>query len=272
MAKDANETSEIETYGDHVEDVSPDDVEHHGKSSHWRAEGPPSKQTLERYINLASVVNFGCVVLCSWEAFAVTFQFALLNGGPSSMVYGCILVAFGANAVSISLAEMASIDPTVGAQYRWSANFAPFAPRFWGLLQGWMTVFAWLIACAGPPAIISNIITALAIFNYEDYAPERWHTTLIMWGVILIPFVFNLWFRKVLNAFEILAGVLHIVFFIVSIITLAVLGKRSSTDFVFKTLIYDESGWSNKGVCWGLGLLTVTFPVSGVDGVLHMSK
>ena len=27
-------------------------------------------------------------------------------------------------------------DPTVGAQYRWSANFAPFAPRFWGLLQG----------------------------------------------------------------------------------------------------------------------------------------
>ena len=27
-------------------------------------------------------------------------------------------------------------DPIVGAQYRWSANFAPFAPRFWGLLQG----------------------------------------------------------------------------------------------------------------------------------------
>lgn len=30
-------------------------------------------------------------------------------------------------------------DPTVGAQYRWSANFAPFAPRFWGLLQGLFT-------------------------------------------------------------------------------------------------------------------------------------
>jgi hypothetical protein len=27
-------------------------------------------------------------------------------------------------------------DPLVGAQYRWSANFAPFAPRFWGLIQG----------------------------------------------------------------------------------------------------------------------------------------
>jgi hypothetical protein len=27
-------------------------------------------------------------------------------------------------------------DPIVGAQYRWSASFAPFAPRFWGFLQG----------------------------------------------------------------------------------------------------------------------------------------
>ena len=36
-------------------------------------------------------------------------------------------------------------DPTVGAQYRWSANFAPFAPRFWGLLQGTGdTLNAWL--------------------------------------------------------------------------------------------------------------------------------
>lgn len=58
------------------------------------------------------------------------------------MVYGAILGAFGATAVALSLAEMASMcvpciwlpwlsvltsqsDPIVGAQYRWSANFAP---------------------------------------------------------------------------------------------------------------------------------------------------
>ena len=57
-------------------------------------------------------------------------------------------------------------------------------------------MFAWIINCAGPPAIISNIITALAVFNYETYQPKAWHTTLIMWGLILVPFVFNLWFRQ----------------------------------------------------------------------------
>jgi choline transport protein len=150
-------------------------------------------------------------------------------------------------------------------------------------------VFAWIINCAGPSAIISNIITALATFNYETYQPKAWHTTLIMWGLILVPFVFNLWFRQLLNTFELLGGLLHTIFFIASIITLAVLARRSTPDFVFNTLTTGQSGWTNPGVSWGLGLLTVTFAVSGAewhpsshfqaidkvlgfDGVLHMSK
>jgi len=87
-----------------------------------------------------------------WEVLASTFQFSLLNGGPSSIVYGGILAGFGCVFVAMSLAEMASMyvdciicmprtysvssDPMVGAQYRWSAKFAPAAPRFWALVQG----------------------------------------------------------------------------------------------------------------------------------------
>jgi choline transport protein len=52
------------------------------------------------------------------------------------MIYGSLLAGFGATFVGLSFAELAAIDPTVGAQYRWSANLAPFAPRFWGLFQG----------------------------------------------------------------------------------------------------------------------------------------
>jgi choline transport protein len=126
-------------------------------------------------------------------------------------------------------------------------------------------VFAWIINCAGPPAIISNIITALAAFNYETYQPKAWHRTLIMWGLILVPFVFNLWFRQLLNTFELLGGLLHIIFFIASIITLVVLARRSTPDLVFNTLTTGHSGWTNPSVSWGLGLLTVTFAVSGAE-------
>jgi choline transport protein len=58
-------------------------------------------------------VNFSVIIIASWEAFAVTFQFALQNGGPASMFYGSILVTFGGTAVALSLAEMASMLVTV---------------------------------------------------------------------------------------------------------------------------------------------------------------
>jgi len=126
-----------------------------------------------------------------------------------------------------------------------------------------LTIFAWVNGAAGPPAIIANIITALAVFNYETYELKSWHTMLIMWGLILVPFMFNLWFRQLLNTFELVGGLLHIIFFISSIITLVVLARRSTADFVFNTLTTGQSGWNDPGVCWGLGLLTVTFAVSG---------
>ncbi|KAF2014283.1 putative amino acid permease [Aaosphaeria arxii CBS 175.79] len=226
---------------------------------------------LERYINLSSVANFGVIILGSWQTFAFTFQFALTNGGPVSMFYGSILAGVGCTAVGCSLAELASIDPTVGAQYRWSANLAPSAPRFWGLIQGWITTAAWCFACGGPPSLISNIITSLAIFNYENYEPERWHTALIMIATMIVPFILNLFFRRLLNWIEMLGIILHVVLFIVMIVVLVVFGPKSSPDFVFKTLVTDVSGWNNPGICWGLGLLTVTFSVSGFDSVLHMS-
>lgn len=49
------------------------------------------------------------IILASWESFAVTFQFALANGGPASMFYGSILAGFGCCAVGFSLAELASM-------------------------------------------------------------------------------------------------------------------------------------------------------------------
>ncbi|KAF3802564.1 Choline transport protein [Colletotrichum gloeosporioides] len=232
---------------------------------------PHHPKGLERYISHSAVVNFGVIILASWESFAVTFQFALANGGPASMFYGSILAGFGACAIGFSLAELASIDPTVGAQYRWSANLAPSANRFWGLLQGWITTAAWCFACGGPPSILANIITSLAIFNNETYEPQRWHTSLIMIGALIIPFLFNLWFRKLLDVFEILGGVLHLALFVAFIAVLVASGQRSSNDYVFKTLTSDVSGWNNSGVSWGLGLLTVTFSVTGFDSVIHMS-
>jgi len=86
---------------------------------------------------------------------------------------------------------------------------------------------------------------------------------MLMWLFILIPLIFNLWFRRILNAFETAGSIVHVVFFIVSITTLTALAKRSTPSYVFGTLVNNISGWTNPAVSWGIGLLTVTFPVVG---------
>jgi len=94
----------------------------------------------------------------------------------------------------------------------------------------------------------------------------------MMWGFVIIPVVWNFWFRRMLNTLEMIGGICHVVFFIVSVTTLAVLAERSSASFVFNTVWDEFSGWNNKGIAFSLGIITVTFPITAFDGVLHMSK
>ncbi|KAL5119408.1 hypothetical protein ACEQ8H_002677 [Pleosporales sp. CAS-2024a] len=197
---------------------------------------------LKRYINAPSAVNFSFLLQCSWEAAAVTFQFSLANGGPASIVYGSIFAGIGTTLIAISLAEMASMDPAVGAQYRWSAAFAPAYNRFFGFAQGWFTVAAWLCSCTSNPALISNIIVDLASFNNSDYIPKPWHSTLIMWALTLCPFIGNLWLPKFISILETSGAICHVSFFIASIVTLAAKAEKSSASYVFNTLTRDASG------------------------------
>jgi hypothetical protein len=83
-----------------------------------------------------------------------------------------------------------------------------------------------------------------------------------MWGFIIIPVVWNFWFRKLQNSLELIGGICHVIFFIVSIIVLAVLAQHSSSGFVFNTLTHDLSGWTNPAAAWSIGLLTVAFPIT----------
>jgi choline transport protein len=112
----------------------------------------------------------------------------------------------------------------------------------------------------------------MIIFNKDDYVHHNWHTAMLMWLFIVVPLVFNLYFKRLLNTFETIGGVTHVVFFIVSIATLTVLARHSTNQYVWQTVVNDISGWTNPGVSWGLGLLTMTVPLVGADGLLHMSE
>jgi choline transport protein len=164
--------------------------------------------------------------------------------------------------------------PVVGAQYRWTALYAPRgfgSPAFWSLLQGWITVFAWIAVCTQVCFLEGTILQGLIILNDDSYIPKGWHGTLLAWAILALPLLCNVFARRLLAPVEVLGGILHIALFVVFVVVLVTLSPRSSADYVFRTTTTNLSGYSAPGVSWCIGLLSGAFPLAGFDGVLHMS-
>ncbi|KAH7126611.1 amino acid/polyamine transporter I [Dendryphion nanum] len=92
-----------------------------------------------------------------------------------------------------------------------------------------------------------------------------------MWAITVLPFLGNFWLRRILRYAEVVGAFCMVVFFFVSIITLLVMAEKSPASYVFSTLTHDTSGWTNPAIAWGIGLLTMAYPLTGFDAVLHMS-
>ncbi|KAF9895273.1 hypothetical protein FE257_000176 [Aspergillus nanangensis] len=230
------------------------------------------RQQLERYLNFFSSLAFSATLLASWESAGGSLLAGLYNGGPAAIVYGIIVSAAGNLAIASSLAELASVHPTAGAQYHWSYVLAPCCPRFLSFFQGWVTVFSWAALVCIAPYFIGTQIQGMVVLAHPEYEQERWRGTLLMWAVVLLPIIINIFARRVLSIIEVAAGIMHVVFLPVTIATFVILAPRNPNAFVWDTFISGLSGWSNPGVVFSIGLLGVITPLSGVDGVIHMAE
>ena len=187
----------------------------------------------------------------------------LYNGGPVALVYGMLLTLTGVLALAASLAEMASMCPISGAQYHWTYMFAPKkSAAFITWMQGWITVFAWQATATSVVFLAAIQIQALMVLNYPDYGYERWHGTLLMWAIMLLMFVINVWGIRLLPIIELIAGICHVVFFFVLLIALVVLAPQRPASFVF-TEFLNNGGWPSDGVSFCVGLLTAVYSLSG---------
>lgn len=62
--------------------------------------------------------GFSAILMCSWESLLSTMGIALQNGGTAGLIWMWLLVWLGFTAVYMSMAEMGSMAPTTGGQYR----------------------------------------------------------------------------------------------------------------------------------------------------------
>ncbi|KAL4948505.1 amino acid transporter [Aspergillus filifer] len=233
--------------------------------------GYREKQQLDRYLGFIASLAFSATLLASWEATGGGLLAGLYNGGPSAIVYGLIVSILCNLAIALSLAELASVHPTAGAQYHWTYVLAPRWPRFFSFFQGWITVFSWSALVCIAPFFIGTQIEGMVKLADPSYEVHGWRSTLLMWAVSIIPIIVNIFARGVLGVIEIVAGVLHIVLLpiIIGIVSNA---PRNNDAFVWDNFVQGISGWKDPGVVFSIGLLGVITPLVGVDGIIHMSE
>lgn len=111
--------------------------------------------------------------------------------------------------------------------------------------------------------IAASITQGVIALNNPTYTPQLWHVTLLMYAYLIFVVVLNIYARKLLVVVEMFGGVIHFAFFIATIVTLAVMGPKSSASFVFTESFFGLSGWSNHAVQWCLGLLSSTAVLTG---------
>ncbi|KAL4867049.1 hypothetical protein BDV12DRAFT_198531 [Aspergillus spectabilis] len=230
------------------------------------------RQQLDRYLSFIASLAFSATLLASWETTGGSLLAGLYNGGPAAIVYGLIVSIVGNMAIAMSLAELASVHPTAGAQYHWSYVLAPCYPRFFSFFQGWITVFSWSALVCIAPFFIGTQIEGMIVLAHPDYEVHGWRSTLLMWAVAIIPIIVNIFARRVLATIEIVAGAMHVLFLPIIVGIVVRDASRSSNSFVWDTFISGLSGWENDGVVFSIGLLGVITPLSGVDGIIHMAE
>ncbi|KAL2404101.1 putative amino-acid permease [Exophiala dermatitidis] len=229
-------------------------------------------QELRRNFRFVSIFGFSMILMASWETVLGTSFIGLSNGGTAGMIWMFLVAWIGFLAVNTSMAEMGSMAPTSGGQYHWVSEFAPRRyQKFISFIVGWLCVLGWQTGAANTAFLAGTQIQGLAILNYPNYVPERWHGTLLTFAVASFSVFFNTFLVKKLPLVEGIVLIVHVFGFFGVLITLWVLGPRASAHEVFTTF-NNYGGWSSDGLSAVVGILAVMIPLLGADGAVHMSE
>lgn len=132
-------------------------------------------------------------------------------------------------------------------------------------------MLGWQTGAANTAFLAGTQIQGLAILNYPDYVPERWHGTLLTFAVASFSVFFNTFLVKKLPLVEGIVLIVHIFGFFAVLITLWVMAPRSDPYEVFTTF-NNYGGWTTDGLSALVGILAVMIPLLGADGAVHMSE
>lgn len=151
-----------------------------------------------RDMGILGAVAAGWNICNSWAAAMATMAISASLGGPTTLIYGIMVIFVLAGSSALSMAEIASAYPTAGGQYHWTSILA--GPGSVGkplsYACGALNMFGWIATSAGFLAPLSDMIRALAGFLNPGYVAHGWHTFLIFQTCNVAFTAYNIFLMK----------------------------------------------------------------------------
>ncbi|CAO3591547.1 unnamed protein product [Absidia cylindrospora] len=230
------------------------------------------KQEMSKSISTISnfAIAFGCCSILS--GLTPMWGDAMMSGGSVAVIWGWILVSIFTLGVGFSLAEICSAYPLTGGLYIWTSQLAP--PK-WVPLACFVTGYCnWLgltVAITSTDLSLAQFLGSVITMQYPDYTITKyWEFGLFLviafiHGIINSASVrYNGFFNQT-SLYWHLVGTLLLV-----IVALVLTPNKPSAEWVF-TYFENDTGFSNSGYAFLIGLLQCQYTLSGYDSAAQMS-
>ena len=215
-------------------------------------------------------------------SYAVGFE----HGGPSSIIWGWLLVGLMATIISLAMAEIASAYPTAGGLYYWASKLG--SPG-WGWATGWFNLIGQVAVTA---AIGYGLATFGAVlldfwFGYYEQMDDLFGASanasiyLLYAFFMLCACIINIFNIRITAGLNTISAYWHMVGVAFIVIVLIIVPDRhQSLSYVFTETVNNSgfgggtTSWSSPTFwfVWGLGLLLAQYTITGFDASAHTAE
>ncbi|GAM82818.1 hypothetical protein ANO11243_008040 [Dothideomycetidae sp. 11243] len=230
------------------------------------------KVELRRTFSLHSVIGFSMILNSSWIFTLVTGTYTLSNGGLAGTIWMFVITAVGMFTVMLSMAELASITPSSGAQYHWTSEYAPHrCHKFLSFTVGWLATLGWMAAMILVCYVCGQQVQSLIFLYHPTYIPAEWQSSMLTVGFAILAVAVNILLVRKLPLIEGAVFALYIAGFLFVLVVLWVMGERRTAAAVF-TDFENDNGWPTMVLACLVNISSPVITLVGSDSSCHLSE
>jgi amino acid permease (GABA permease) len=199
------------------------------------------------------------------------YLFGMNTGGPAVIIWGWVAVGLIVVLVGLAMAEIASVYPTAGGLYYWSAKLGGKSGPAWSWFTGWFNLLGQVAVTAGIDFGAAFFTTAFLNLAF-GYPSDPVHVILVYAVILFAHGLLNTFGVSLVARLNDISVWWHLIGVAVIVGALAFIpAHHQSASFVF-TKFVNNTGIDIPIYVVLIGLLIAQYTFTGYDASAHMTE